>query len=433
MATFTIYCHGTGFNGVKGREKGELVAWFHDHTEGGMAQLQGSLVTPGSYMINEGPGHGGSGGIALAQQVNPMTGDAKTDRTWAQRLNPFTSPSFADHAKGNTGGQTKVAADLKGKLGGAGWDENVLRTVNIIQDLQFEKGLGIDRVNLVGWSRGAVTCIRIAHKMFEVFGDSIECNIFGVDPVAGMDAGLKMIDTQVLQPNVRRYVGILAMHEMRESFKPQDWSRLALDPANTTAILLPMPGVHSAQVIPSNPVDSAYITRNLACALLRSWGTRLSTTPYGHLNSPAEMCEAYGRLVLSLSEHSSYQTSGIGNRAMGLGLRRRDFAKHSKMDTYTRGGKESYWINEHHRACFRAAYGPAYQAIFESTGHGQRSLSEVDPQLSRALLNRPATKASLMAKGLLVDYPAYLIEMGGGRYAKDVAAIAWPDTFPLNA
>lgn len=432
MGTFTVYCHGTGFNSAKGREKNELVAWFHDNTAGGRAELQGSRVTPGAYMINEGPGHGGSGGIALAQQVNPMTGDAKTDRTLGQRLNPFTSPSFADHARGNTGGKTKVAADLKGKLTGQGWDENVLRTVNILQDLQFEKGASIDTVNLVGWSRGAVTCIRIAHLMHEVFGTEIACNIFGVDPVAGMDAGLKMMDTQVLHPNVKRYVGILSMHEMRQSFKPQDWSRMALDPAYTTAILLPMPGVHSAQVIPGNPPDAAYITRNLACALLRDWGTDLTRTPYAHLNTPAEMVEAYGRLVLSLSEHQQYQSKGIGSRLMGMGLRRREFATHSKMDTYTRGGKESYWINEHHRACFRAAYPGAYQAIFESTGRGKVGLSTVDVGLSRALLMRPATKDSLMAKGLLVDYPAFEIELGGGRYAMD-ASIAWPDTFPLNA
>jgi hypothetical protein len=434
MATFTVYCHGTGFNSVKGREKNELVAWFHDHTEGVQAQLQGSRVTAGSYMINEGPGHGGKGGIALAQQINPITGNVKADRTLAQRINPFTSPSFADHARGNTGGTTKVAADLKGKLSGQGWDENTIRTVNIIQDLQFDKGMAIDKVNLVGWSRGAITCIRIAHLMYEVFNISIECNIIGVDPVAGMDAGLTMRDTQQLQPNVRRYVAFLAMHEMRESFKPQDWSRMVMDPANTTAIMLPMPGVHSAQVIPGAPPDSAYITRNLTAGLLKDWGTQLTSTPFGHLGTDEDMCEAYGRLVLSLSEHSSYQTKGIGSRLMGLGLRRRDFARHSKMDTYTRGGKESYWINEHHRACFQSAYPAAYNAIFERAANGQQMpVARVDFSLFQAMNNRPATRTSLMAKGLLVDQPTYTIEIGSGRYALDAAALAWPDPFPRYA
>jgi len=129
-------------------------------------------------------------------------------------------------------------------------------------------------VNLVGWSRGAVICIRIAHKMYEVFNDSIECNIFGVDPVAGMDAGEKMVDTQMLNPNVRRYIGVLAMHEMRKTFSPQDWSRMAVDPAHTTAILLPMPGVHSAQVIAGTPADSATSRATSQPASCSTWERR---------------------------------------------------------------------------------------------------------------------------------------------------------------
>jgi hypothetical protein len=433
MSTFTVYCHGTGFNSVKGTDKDELVAWFHNHTDGNRVQFAGSAVVGGSYLINEGPGHGGTAGVALPQQVNPMTGDAKTNRTLGQRLNPFSSPSFADHASGNTGGKTKFLANTKGNIAGQGWDENVLRTVNIIQDLQFEKGQNIDRVNLVGWSRGAVTCIRIAHKMYEVFNDSIECNIFGVDPVAGMDAGEKMIDTQVLQPNVRRYIGVLAMHEMRKTFAPQDWNRMAMDPASTTAILLPMPGVHSAQVIVGTPPDSAYITRNLAAGFLSSLGTPLNATPYNHLSTVADMCEAYGRLVLSLSEHTSYETSGLKNRAVGSGLRRRQFAKHSRMDLYTRGGKESYWINEHHRACFEAAFPNAYQTIFESAAGGEAPLASVDGALSNCIANRHGIRRSLMAKGLLTDDPTYKVGVGGGRYPNAGPGVSWPVGFPLHA
>lgn len=428
MSVFTVYCHGTGFNSVKGSQKDELVAWFHNHTKGHEAKLVGSLVTAGSYMINEGPGHGEVGGLVLPQQVNPMTGDLKKNLSFKKVI---SGPSFADHARGDTGGQKKMANKL-GNLTGQGWDENVLRTVNLIQDLQFEKGQHIDRVNMVGWSRGAVTCIRIAHKLFEVFGESIECNIFGVDPVAGMDAGVKMTDTQVLQANVRNYIAVLAMHEMRKTFSPQDWSRMAMDPLKTTAVLLPMPGVHNAQVIPSNPRDAAYITRNLACGFLRHFGTQLDGTPYAHLNSVQEMCEAYGKLVLSLSEHKSYQTKGVGNRVVGTGLRRREFAKHSKMDTYTRGGKESYWINEHHRACFAAAFPGAYQQIFESTGSGELSVAKADFSLFKALGNSAGLRESLAAKGLMTAGTPFTIEIGAGRYANQMRA-AWPADFPLHA
>lgn len=433
MSTFTVYCHGTGFNRVKGVESNELVAWFHSHNAGVEATLSGSLVTRGDYLINEGPGHGGEDkGIALPQQVNPMTGDLKKNLSVGKMI---TRPTLADHAVGKTGGQ-KWFAQTRGMIGGQGWDENTQRTVNVIQDLKFEKGQAIDTVNLVGWSRGAVTCMRIANLMYEVFKDEIACNIFAVDPVAGADAGTKMDDTQVLESNVERYVGILAMHEMRSTFKPQDWSRVRA-PA-TECIFLPMPGVHNAQVIPGTPPDSAYITRNLACGLLRSWGSPITATPYGHLGSSTDMCLAYARLVLALSEHKNFETKSVKGRLGGgtTSLRRREFATHSKMDTYTRGGKESYWINEHHRACFEDAFPDVYAAIFESGGSGEMALTAQSrfSTFFGVVSGSAPLRHSLMAKGLLAEESdtKYTIGIGAGRYANQVRC-SWPETFPLHA
>ncbi|QRP62907.1 hypothetical protein I6J77_12305 [Rhodanobacter sp. FDAARGOS 1247] len=430
MTTFAVYCHGTGFNRVKATESNELVAWFHNHTDGSEARLAGSLVTPGSYLINEGPGSGMVGGIALPQQVNPITGNRISGSggggsSFSKALGGKTSTSKLTRSN-------KVGNAL-GNLSGLGWDENVIRTVNIIQDMIFEHGQAIDRVNLAGWSRGAVTCIRIAAALNEVFGNELECNIFGVDPVAGLSAGKTIEDTTRLTPNVARYIAIIAMHEMRKSFKPQDWSRLTVvDPGRTTAVMLPMPGVHNAQVIPNEPAYAAYITRNLACGFLRSLGTSIDGVPYNFLCSAADMCEGYARLVMGLSEHKSYQTSGMKNRLVGGGLRRRSAAKHSRMDLYTRGGKESYWINEHHRACFAAAYPGAYQTIFEDVGNGNLLLSKVDSRLFQAVGSSAFLRDSLMSKGLLTDDPTYTVEVGGGRYA-DRRVSVWPATFPLHA
>jgi hypothetical protein len=434
MSVFTVYCHGTGFNRIKGVESNELVGWFHSHNGGVEASLTGSAVGVGSFLINDGPGHSGND-LAQPQQVNPMTGNAKTNLSVKK---VFTRPTFADHAAGNTGGQ-KVGAKARGLISGQGWDENTQRTVNIIQDLKFDKGQAIDTVNLVGWSRGAVTCMRIANLMYEVFKTEIECNIFAVDPVAGSDAGKKMDDTQVLHANVARYVGILAMHEMRSTFKPQDWSRVKA-PA-TKCIFLPMPGVHNAQVMVKDPPDAAYITRNLACGLLQAWGTPVTDTPYGHLSTARDMSVAYARLVLSLSEHKDFETKSVGGRVGGgtTSLRRRDFAKHSKMDTYTRGGKESYWINEHHRACFAEAFPDAYDAIFESKGSGEIALtanSRFATFFHAASGNAPLSN-SLLAKGLLATTGdgGLLMGIGAGRYSNQLKR-SWPvgsQYFPLHA
>ena len=110
MSTFTVYCHGTGFNRIKGSENDELVAWFHNHTTGVEAELSGGAVRVGNYLINEGPGHSGDG-IEQPQQVNPMTGSAKQNLSIRKVL---TGPSFADHAVGNTGGPRMAGAGLRG-------------------------------------------------------------------------------------------------------------------------------------------------------------------------------------------------------------------------------------------------------------------------------------------------------------------------------
>jgi hypothetical protein len=253
--------------------------------------------------------------------------------------------------------------------------------------------------------------------------------------VAGQDAGEKMADTQVLEANVANYVGILAMHEMRSTFKPQDWSRV--NAPSTDCIFLPMPGVHNAQVIRGNPADSATITRNLACGLLRHWGSPITAVPYGYLCSTQDMSIAYARLVLALSEHSSYETTSGMGRVMGgtLSLRRRDFAKNSRMDLYTRGGKESYWINEHHRACFADAFPDIYATIFESTGKGEIALTATSKHANYFnLLNaQPPLRKSLQAKGLLAaDGGTWYIGIGAGRYTNQLRS-QWNANWPLHA
>jgi hypothetical protein len=114
--------------------------------------LHKSVITMGQFIINEGPGHEDPN-ATLPQNFTPkgkVRPDYKVQRLW-----------------GNTSG--------------SGWTENVGRTVNIIKEMPETS-----TVNLCGWSRGAVTCIRIANALRkDLVTDHITCNIFAVDPVAG--------------------------------------------------------------------------------------------------------------------------------------------------------------------------------------------------------------------------------------------------------
>lgn len=423
MSVFTVYCHGTGYNRSKARSEGEAVAWFHDHTTGGEAILHGGTITGGSYVINEGPAHGQEAGIELPQYVAPDTGNVKP-RTLLGSKRIANLPGVKN--------LHNVVATQMGNIHGVGWDQNVVRTMNILNAVHADNP--ITRVNLIGWSRGGVTCIRIANALHEVYGTQIECNIFAIDPVAGMQRGHEE-DKKTISENVKNYIAVLAMDERRRTFKPQDWSRLVADPSKTKIVMLPMPGVHSAQTIVKSPPASAKITRNLAYGFLHWLDSPIWDVPFAELSTPEAMSEAYGELVLAMSERKTFQTTVMKGLAGGgaTGMSGRSF-QNSKMDTYTRGGVGSYWINEHHRACFRAAYPKAYSAMFLTDLRENKPVGQVDPKLAGVLKTQINLTFSLVSKNLLIPAAqGFEISLGAGKQWGDHVFSPWPAQFPLHA
>src|SRR5262249_28628624 len=151
--------------------------------------------------------------------------------------------------------------------------------------------MGLTGVNLIGWSRGAVTCIRIANKLLTNEATaSMPCNIFAVDPVAGTGSKDKE-GVDKLGRNVKNYVAILAMHERRSYFKPQDWSRLSVvDESATRACMLPFPGLHSTLVTVKEPRETAQIVRVLAVKFLEKHGSSFKPSlQLPHVSTAKEM------------------------------------------------------------------------------------------------------------------------------------------------
>lgn len=369
MTVLTICNHGTGFNRVKGPAAGELVGWTHANIHGTESRMDDGTFVPGNHIVNDGPG-APKNDVALASTVNPVTGRQKSEEHTSRSI--LGRRAVKNDFLGQGGShQTGFLADKRGNISGMGWNENIHRTMHLLQLLKFEHGVNITTINMVGWSRGAVTSIRLANKIDEVFNGTIPMNIFSVDPVAGQSAGLKMADTQILPPSVKNYVAILAMNEMRRTFAPQDMSRMRVtDPNSTRMTFLPMPGQHNQQVMSRSGVSQepqARISMTLAYAFLRQFGTRFNGPPAHNYASNSHMARAYARIVKRRPGYKD--SSGIGSRLVGMGLGRRDFAKKANMASYVTGGKGSYWVNEHHRHCFKHAFPATYQAIF----HGSHS------------------------------------------------------------
>lgn len=159
------------------------------------------------------------------------------------------------------------------------------RTVNQ-QQLQeqiiktFRKdGIIPTHVNLVGWSRGAISCHMLANMMLNDRDlKNIPVNIFAVDPVPGP---LNFQTERVtLGANVKEYVGFFARDERSKGFS----CVVPLTHSSTRTHIFPMAGRHgtlvgnaSANGIkgPSVLPEPGLIVRHFAETCLSRWGRRL--------------------------------------------------------------------------------------------------------------------------------------------------------------
>jgi hypothetical protein len=442
MTVLTVFNHGTGYNREKGSSNGELVAFLHDRVVGTEARHD-TLAGTDTHIINEGPGSAPSGGN-LASQVNPMTGKRRSDETFKYGKSGGTRSTFARHFAGqNRSGLgdrsnnwlSNKFAGASGNINGRGWDENVQRSVQLIQMLQFDHDKNIDTVNMVGWSRGGVTCMRLANAIHALFHNTININIFAVDPVAGQNEGLNRQDARVIPPCVKNYVAVLSKHEGRQTFKPQDMSRMVVaDQASTRVVYLPMPGQHGSQVMSKSNVfgsPEANITLNLAYAFLRNFGSQFSAGPSAPLSTPAAMCQQYAVCKAGAGQYKS--TSGVKNFLIGMGIGQRSFTKQKNMGLYVSGGTQSYWVNEHHHACFKQAYPNAYRAIFTRQPSFGRPIAIPPNEISGMGGISGVVTHTLAQAGLLTNEQGRISANPGAGVTASAAGNLWPIQLPKHA
>ncbi|WP_454869881.1 hypothetical protein [Pseudomonas lini] len=135
------------------------------------------------------------------------------------------------------------------------------------------------QVNLVGWSRGGISCHMLANAMFK---DSelknIPVNIFAIDLVPGI--GNFQDDKVKLGANVKEYVGFYARDERSKGFScviPQTAT-------GTKTHIYPIPGRHATLVGNASPDgvngpktldEPGRFVRHFAEVCLQRWGVQL--------------------------------------------------------------------------------------------------------------------------------------------------------------
>lgn len=329
MTVLTVYLCGTGSNSFDNNNptfwQGELVSTLAQNNQGReFAQ----------WFIIDGPG----------------SGNLQEDDLWVE------SPNYSD---------------IKGSLFGSGWEENVNHALCLMKgnfDWQREKlteeqynqlkkaGIPIEdvkvtgsflwrkydygdrqvtqqqlqqqiirifrkdgiiptQVNLVGWSRGGITCHMLANAMLaDPQLKDIPVNIFAIDPVPGP---LNFQPEKVtLGKNVKEYVGFYARDERSKGFT----CVIPTVAADTKMHIFPISGRHAtlvgnASIDGSTGENALYapglVVRHFAEVCLTRWG-----------------CDLANKLALTDTQITDYQTDIANDADKYIAIRRKTYSIH---------------------------------------------------------------------------------------------------------
>lgn len=340
MSVFTVFFCGTGSNSFdtqnKNYPKGEIISTLASHHKGtefvdwlacdgpgsGNLQEDEKWVVPGNYSQLRGT----LTGAGWVENVNHAIAVLKCELEW-KRVQ-LTKQDY-DKLK-----SAKVPIE-DAKAGGS-WYWRTYEYPNrkvTPQDLQlqkakiFRKGKPPSKVNIIGWSRGGVSCHMLANAMAKDSALSgIPVNIFAVDPVPG--TGNFQKERCSLAGNVKNYVSVYARDERSKGFAP-----IVPKCASATSVLiLPFPGRH-ATVAGNGAVDGAdgaqglphpgALVRGLAEKFLTEWGTQLDKRSgfgkddinkmYDAMKEDAAKYQTLRTKVYTTAENSN------GERYIGLG------------------------------------------------------------------------------------------------------------------
>jgi Domain of unknown function (DUF5621) len=281
---FTIFCHGTG--GHRNGRDLELITEFGaaywgrgDKNEGPDLEDEFYKQTyQKSFLILD--------GVGTCDMYTTATGPAQvgnaTDTAPGHPTPGDFEPCDALKAKKRESGgedwQVRVTglklkklawSKHRGDIHGDGWDDNVAHALFVLKQLK-DSGEFPEVINCTGWSRGGVTCLKLAYWIHEYFvegkafhvlknyekgyvdgnyvelsglpkitekvkADDLEINLFPIDPVPGRFSTDSTawgsskdeekfppgeVDYQNLPPTVKRCIITLACDEQREGFVP---------------------------------------------------------------------------------------------------------------------------------------------------------------------------------------------------------------------
>jgi hypothetical protein len=307
MSVYTVYNCGTN---------------FHRNSRDVIAYLNGVTTSP--HSINDGVGSG----------------------DW----NPFHRQG---PGRGNPGGVNK----LGGLIFGSGAQANVDAAVAALKaHIAGQVGRRTPPVmNMAGWSRGAVTCFKIANAMNNDNDlRNIPVNIFAIDPVPGSSgpAGKAMWRDIQLSGNVNNCTVILAQHDSRRLFAPVVPTAI---PGGCRYFNHVMPGNHSSIVQEKQGLEeAAQVVKDMALKFLRRFQTAMTDRTS---LTEAEIVEKYAIMAKNWDNYKKKAGKWFTSRTV---VSQDSEGRHVRT---LRPEQSSFFINDHHREAYVLRWPQLYHEL----------------------------------------------------------------------
>ena len=385
MQTFTILNSGTNYD----HNSGDIIAQLARKVLG-EGPLTREAPEAHGWMLNAGPGSAAEPGFTSPVPKEQQKLGVTRESYGFAEATKLPKDFWLSGVAASLGSKGK---HLIGALRGYGWEQNVVRSVIRVRERVMEVGpFGVPpkRVNMVGWSRGGVTCAMIAWALhnYKVDGEdpkiaqiinNLEVNIFAFDPVPGGLGAFGALDLifngqyydaskVTLPPNVKDYVQLIAQHDNRPIFRPTLMT--APKGSQTHVTVYVMPGAHSSAV--ENPKGGAADTPVVTIAkhLVQEFLTKHETKrapDLGWKKSDGELLALYGTVLATLPTYKKLAGAGTDR---GL----------QYADGHARGRLKDHplVINRHHEELLAKNYRGVCVFLNKCLDQGWGSLSQAD-------------------------------------------------------
>ncbi len=398
----SILCDGTFYNSDDKSIIGELEHAIDAHAvnKGGVynppvvTPVDTPVGTPGvaseqHYKIYvPGPGASPNKDYGRPGEINPVTGQAKSDNKKYQATKP-NAELFQDAYGLHLPEVKSPVSILKALLTGTGLRDNVVHILDcvarLIADPNVDWANSEVTIQIAGWSRGAVLAGIIANMLTTSFiGPDAKVTVVQVDPVGGKINNKDFCEQQENQDckgigeNVTEHLALLAMDEIRDemSHLVQD-DVLAEDPRRAVYQAIGIHGSHKSIACGDSP--GAQITRHtLATKFLANGAKFLAGNDHFKPKTEVELIELYYQSKMQQQQYE-YKLSPL--KRLLFTRKQRQFLK-----THDHAIRlPQYFVNSQHEALFAAKYQELYQFLLDPVV-SKAELDKMKPMLKDKLI-----------------------------------------------